>query len=245
MIMCRWEQLPENMQTDAVRKYYDILKKKTVSLVFKRVFDVVMSFILLILFSPLFLVLTVAIRIDSKGPAFYRQVRVTQYGRLFRIHKFRSMVAGADKGLQVTVNNDCRVTKVGHFIRKYRLDEICQLIDIFIGSMSFVGTRPEVPKYVDQYTDEMMATLLLPAGVTNITCVYYKDEAAMLAGAEDTDVIYMKKVLPQKMAYNLKAIEEFGFLGDIRVMFMTVFAVLGKDYKSKITSSAAESANRL
>jgi len=169
---------------------------------------------------------------------------VTQYGRLFRIHKFRSMVIGADKGLQVTVSNDCRVTKVGHFIRKYRLDEICQLIDIFIGSMSFVGTRPEVPKYVDQYTDEMMATLLLPAGVTNITCVYYKDEAAMLDGAKDTDVIYTKKVLPQKMAYNLKAIEEFDFWGDIRVMFMTVFAVLGKNYKINIASSAAESAEK-
>ena len=231
MLICKWEKLPEGMQTEEVRKYYLILRKKNFSLFFKRVFDIIASAIMLILLSPLFLILAVAIKIDSKGPVFYRQERVTQYGKRFRIFKFRSMVVDADKGSQVTVNHDSRITKVGKFIRKCRLDEVCQLIDIFRGTMTFVGTRPEVPKYVEKYTPEMTATLLLPAGVTSLASIYYKDEAALLSGAEDTDEVYVEKILPAKMYYNLKAIEKFGFWKDIKTMFMTVFAVLGKDYK--------------
>ena len=165
MKMIKWEKLPAEMQTDEVRKYYDILKKKSFALCMKRLFDIVVSLIMLVILSPLFLILAIAIKIDSKGPVFYRQLRVTQYGKRFRIFKFRSMVQNADKvGSHVTVNNDARITKVGKFIRKCRLDEICQLIDVLRGTMSFVGTRPEAVKYVDKYTPEMMATLLLPAG---------------------------------------------------------------------------------
>lgn len=231
MILKKWEQLPEQLRTDAVRPYYDSLKKKQCSLVFKRLFDIVVSAVLLILLAPAFLVLAVAIKLDSPGPVFYRQVRVTQYGKQFRIFKFRSMVSNADKiGTQVTVGNDSRITRVGRLIRKCRLDELCQLIDIFRGTMTFVGTRPEVPKYVAAYTPQMLATLLLPAGVTSLASIMYKDEDRLLEGAEDVDRTYIEDVLPGKMQYNLEAIEKFSFWSDIKVMFMTAFAVLGKDY---------------
>ena len=183
----------------------------------------------------------IAIKIDSPGPVFYRQVRVTQYGRRFRIFKFRSMVANADKiGTQVTVGNDSRITRMGKLIRKCRLDELCQLIDVLRGTMSFVGTHPEVPKYVDAYTPEMMATLLLPAGVTSLASILYNDEDRLLEGAEDVDTVYIRDVLPGKMRYNLKAIENFGFWKDIKTMFMTVFAVLGKEYREEADTKNKE-----
>lgn len=238
MLIRKWEKLPADMQTDEVRKYYDILRKKNFSLFWKRVFDIFVSVLMLIVLSSLFLILAIAIKIDSKGPVFYRQERVTQYGKRFRIFKFRSMVMNADKGSQVTVDHDSRITKVGKFIRKYRLDEICQLIDVFRGKMTFVGTRPEVPKYVDRYSPEMMVTLLLPAGVTSLASIYYKDEAELLSDAEDTDKVYVEKILPIKMYYNLKVIEQFGFWRDIKTMFMTVFAVLGKEYKGDYVEPA-------
>lgn len=230
----KWEKLPQAMQTEEVRKYYEILKKKRLSLFFKRIFDIFFSLFLLILFSPLFVILAIAIKIDSKGPVFYRQERITQYGKTFRIFKFRTMVQNADKiGSQVTVANDNRITRVGKFIRKCRLDEICQLIDVFRGTMTFVGTRPEVRKYVECYSLEMLATLLLPAGVTSLASIYYKDEAELLDSAENVDKTYVENVLPGKMYYNLKAIEKFGFWHDFKIMFMTVFSVLGKEYKEK------------
>ena len=234
MLICKWEKLPENMQTEEVRNYYEILRKKNLSLLCKRIFDIFVSALMLVILSPLFLILAIAIKIDSKGPVFYRQERVTQYGKSFRIFKFRSMVVDADKGSQVTVAYDSRITKVGRFIRKCRLDEVCQLIDIFRGTMTFVGTRPEVPKYVAQYTSEMLATLLLPAWVTSLASIYYKDEAKLLNSTEETDKVYVEKVLPAKMYYNLKAIEKFSFWSDIKILFMTVFAVFGKDYKKQI-----------
>lgn len=230
MLLKKWEQLPYEMQTDEVRKYYDILKKKQVSLFFKRMFDIAVSSIMLIILSPVFLILAIAIKIDSKGPVFYRQVRVTQYNRKFRIFKFRSMIRDADKGSLVTLDGDARVTRVGKFVRKCRLDEISQLINVLNGDMTFVGTRPEVPKYTERYTPEMMATLLLPAGITSLASILYKDEAKLLDAAEDTDKVYIEKILPAKMYYNLKSIENFSFCGDIRIMFMTVFAVCGKEY---------------
>ncbi len=230
MKLVKWEELPEEMQTDSVRAYYNILRKKKFSLFLKRMFDLACSLVLLLLLSPVFLVLAIAIKIDSPGPVFYRQERVTQYGRKFRIHKFRTMVQNADKGSQVTLSNDIRVTRVGRFIRKCRLDEIAQLFDTISGDLTLVGVRPESPKYVNEYSEEMMATLLLPAGVTSLASIYYKDEADLLDGADDADKVYIEEILPGKMYYNLKGIEKFSFWGDIRIMFMTVFAVLGKKY---------------
>ena len=229
MILKKWEELPENLRTDAVRPYYELLAKRRGSLLLKRCFDVVVSAIMLLILAPVFLVLAIAIKLDSPGPVFYRQVRVTQYGQEFRIFKFRSMVSDADKrGSLVTVSGDSRITRVGKFIRKCRLDELCQLIDIFRGTMTFVGTRPEVPKYVAAYTPEMMATLLLPAGVTSEASILYKDEADLLDAAEDVDAVYIRDVLPGKMKYNLDALKNFSFFSDIATMFRTVFAVLGE-----------------
>ena len=229
MILKKWEELPENLRTDAVRPYYDLLAKRRGSLALKRCFDVVVSAMMLLVLAPVFLVLAIAIKLDSPGPVFYRQVRVTQYGKEFRIFKFRSMVSDADKrGSLVTVSGDSRITRVGHFIRNCRLDELCQLIDIFRGTMTFVGTRPEVPKYVAAYTPEMMATLLLPSGVTSEASILYKDEAELLDAADDVDAVYIRDVLPGKMKYNLDALKNFSFFSDIATMFQTVFAVLGK-----------------
>lgn len=227
----KWEDLPKEMQIPEIREYYDILCKKRASLFCKRIFDIVVSFILLILLLPLIIILSIAIKIDSKGPVFYRQERYTQYGRKFRIHKFRSMCDGADKkGSLVTVSNDVRVTRVGKVVRKCRLDEIAQLIDVLKGDMTFVGVRPEVKKYIDHYEKEWLATFLLPAGVTNLTCIYFKDEDEMLKDAQDADTVYINNILPIKMKWNLKGIKEFSFLGDIKLMFMTLMAVCGKKY---------------
>ena len=227
MILLKWEDLPDQLRTEAVRPYYDILKKKQGSLLVKRIFDIVVSALMLVIISPVFLILAIAIKLDSPGPVFYRQERVTQYGKRFRIFKFRTMVSNADKiGTQVTVGNDSRITRVGKLIRKCRLDEVSQLIDIFRGTMTFVGTRPEVPKYVAAYTPEMMATLLLPAGVTSLASIMYKDEDQLLSGTADVDKTYVEEVLPGKMRYNLKAIETFSFWGDIKTMLDTVIAVL-------------------
>ena len=231
MILKKWDELPEKIKNDDVKKYYELLKKKQGCLVLKRIFDIVVSALMLIILSPVFLVLAILIKIDSKGPVFYRLVRVTTYGKKFRIFKFRTMVQNADKiGTQVTVNNDSRVTKIGAFLRKFRLDEISQLIDVFRGTMTFVGVRPEVPKYVEHYSDKMLATLLLPAGITSKTSIYYKDESELLDNAFDVDKTYIDQVLPEKMRLNLKGIEEFSFFSDIKIMFMTVFAMLGKEY---------------
>ena len=222
-----WEDLPQYMQNDSVKECYDILAKRTGSLAIKRLFDIVVSAVMLILVSPVLLILAVWIKVDSQGPVFFRQTRITQYGKAFRIFKFRTMVNNADKiGSQVTVGNDSRITKVGAKIRKLRLDELPQLINVLLGDMSFVGTRPEVKKYVDAYTDEMYATLLLPAGITGEASIRYKDEDELLAGAADVDKVYIEQVLPGKMKYNLDAVRKFSFFGDIMTMFRTVIAVL-------------------
>lgn len=222
-----WEQLPKYMQTDEVRSYYEKLKKKKVSLALKRMFDVFMSAIMLIFLSPVMLIFSILIVTDSKGGVFFRQERITQYGRKFRIFKFRTMVANAEQlGSQVTVKNDMRVTKVGAAIRKYRIDEVPQLINIFLGDMSYVGTRPEVTKYVKRYTSEMMATLLLPAGVTSEASIEYKDEEKLLEVSQNVDDTYVNEVLPGKMKYNLKSIKKFSIMNEIIIMIKTVFAVM-------------------
>lgn len=225
--MISWEKLPPQMQTEAVKPYYEILQKKQIGLIFKRLFDIVVSLIMLLILSPVFLVLAIAIKLDTEGPVFYRQVRVTQYGKEFRIFKFRTMVNNADKiGSQVTVGGDSRITRVGKVIRECRLDEIGQLLNILGGSMTFVGTRPEVPKYVEKYTPEMWATLLLPAGVTSEASIRYKDEAALLDVAEDVDATYIQDVLPGKMKYNLLELKKFRLSHDFYIMWDTIVTVL-------------------
>lgn len=222
-----WDDIPEFMKNEDVKKYYEILRKKRFSLKVKRFFDVTASFVLILFLSPVFLILSVWIKTDSKGPVYFKQERVTQYGRKFSIFKFRTMVINADRtGSLVTVQNDSRITAVGRKIRKYRLDEIPQLFNILAGDMSFVGTRPEVRKYVEEYSDEMKATLLLPAGVTSEASIRYKDEDELLKDAVDVDEVYIQKILPEKMRWNLRAIRRFSLPGELSTMVRTVFHVM-------------------
>ena len=222
-----WDDIPEFMKNEDVKKYYEILRKKRFSLKVKRFFDVTASFVLILFLSPVFLILSVWIKTDSKGPVYFKQERVTQYGRKFSIFKFRTMVINADRtGSLVTVQNDSRITVVGRKIRKYRLDEIPQLFNILAGDMSFVGTRPEVRKYVEEYSDEMKATLLLPAGVTSEASIRYKDEDELLKDAVDVDEVYIQKILPEKMRWNLRAIRRFSLPGELSTMVRTVFHVM-------------------
>ena len=230
MILREWEKLPVFLRLEEVRPYYDILYERRGQLAVKRIFDFLMAGILLIILAIPMAGIALIIRMDSPGAAFYRQERITAYGRKFRIHKFRTMTAGADRsGTQVTVMGDTRVTRVGTVLRKYRLDELPQLIDVLNGSMSFVGTRPEVPKYVEHYTRRMRATLLLPAGITSEASIRYKDEARLLDGAEDVDKIYVEKVLPGKMKWNLWALERFSLWNEAKVLGRTVAAVMRRN----------------
>lgn len=227
MIWKAWHDLPNDMRCESVRPYYEILASKRSDLLIKSIFDRLMAIILLFALSPIFLLLAVWIKVDSEGPVFFRQERVTQYGKTFRIYKFRTMVQNAEQiGAQVTSKGDMRVTTVGKALRKCRLDELPQLINILEGTMSFVGTRPEVPKYVAFYTDEMKATLLLPAGVTSIASIQYKDEDTLLDAADDVDKCYVQNVLPAKMEWNLRSIVEFSFFRELKVMVETVLAVI-------------------
>lgn len=229
MLLRKWEDLPDFMRTEEVRPYYDSLKKKTFSLILKRLFDIAGGIILLILLAIPMMVIAILIKLDSPGPVFYRQERVTAYGKHFRIHKFRTMVDNADKiGSTVTVEHDTRITKVGSKLRNLRLDELPQVFDLIIGDMSFVGTRPEAVKYVERYIPEYYATLLLPAGITSEASIRYKDEDRLLKSADNVDEVYIEKVLPEKMKWNLDSIERFRFLRDKLTMFRTVVAVLGK-----------------
>lgn len=228
-----WRLLPDEMRTKEVRKYYNILMKHRMWLKVKRAFDVVVAGIMLaVLIIPMGII-AIAIRLDSPGPVFFRQARVTQYGKIFRIYKFRTMVDNASKlGAAVTVDNDSRITKVGAFLRKYRMDEFPQLFNILAGDMTLVGTRPEVPKYVKKYTKEMYATLLLPAGLTSRTSIAYKDEDKLLGEAvdeESTDNIYINEVLPAKMRYNLESMKHFGVQADASVLWDTFTSVVGSE----------------
>ena len=221
--MKSFDKLPKQFQCEEVKYYYNILSKKTGSLVLKRITDLIFAVMLLVLLIIPIIIIAVAVKATSKGPVFYRQVRVTTYGKNFKILKFRTMVENADKiGSLVTTDSDSRVTKVGRFLRKYRLDELPQIFNVLSGSMSVVGTRPEVPKYVEQYKPEYLATLLIPAGITSLASIMYKDEEKLLSSEQDVDKVYIEKILPEKMKYNLQYTENFGFRSDLKLMLKTV-----------------------
>lgn len=227
----KWDDLPEFMKNSEIRPYWEILNKKRGQLVLKRGFDLIVSAVLLIILAVPMGIIAVMIKVEDPGPVLYRQERVTTYGKRFRIHKFRTMVVNADKiGTAVTVGEDPRITKVGKKLRRLRLDELPQVLDVICGDMSFVGTRPEAVKYVEKYKPEYNATLLMPAGITSEASIRYKDEDKLLNAADDVDKVYIEEVLPAKMKWNLESIKQFRFLREIVTMFRTVFAVLGKDY---------------
>ena len=230
MILKEFKELPKEMQNDSVLKYYNILKQKKIMLLLKRFLDFIGSLILLILLSPILIILAILIKIDSKGPVFYRQERVTTNGKTFKIFKFRTMIQDADKrGTLITGKQDSRITKIGNKIRKCRLDELPQLINILKGEMSFVGTRPEVKKYVDMYTDEMKATLLMPAGVTSMASIKFKDEDEIISkqtkNGKTVDEAYVNDILPEKMKWNLEYIKKFSILEDFKICIETVIKV--------------------
>ncbi|PHU34453.1 sugar transferase [Pseudobutyrivibrio ruminis] len=225
--MRKWNDLPEYMQIDEVKPYYELVSHRKFSLLLKRIFDIVMSLVLIVLLLIPMLVISLLIVCDSRGGVFYRQERVTRYGKHFKIFKFRTMVSNADKiGAHVTANNDSRITKIGAKLRGARLDELPQVFNVLTGDMSFVGTRPEAVRYVEKYSGAMWATLLMPAGITSEASILYKDEAELLENADDADIVYVDQVLPTKMEYNLKSLREFSFVGDIKTMLRTVIAVI-------------------
>ena len=228
----KWKDIPEFMRVPEVKPYYDILNKKRGQLLLKRVFDFVVALTLIVFLAVPMIIIAVWIKWDSAGPVFYRQERVTIYGKCFKIHKFRTMVSNADKiGTSVTVKNDSRITEVGKKLRYLRLDELPQLFDVLNGNMSFVGTRPEAVKYVRCYKKEYFATLLMPAGITSEASIRYKNENTLLNLTQNVDEVYVKKVLPVKMKWNLESIHKFQFFREILTMVRTIFAVLGKNYK--------------
>jgi lipopolysaccharide/colanic/teichoic acid biosynthesis glycosyltransferase len=222
-----YSALSEPMKNQYTEEYCRLLEHRRGSLFFKRLFDIVASFLILLILSPFLLILAAAVKLDSKGPVFYRQVRVGRYNEDFKIFKFRTMVLNADRiGPAVTVGRDPRITRVGSLIRKCRLDEFSQLLNVLGGSMSLVGPRPEVRRYVDYYTPEYMATLLIRPGVTAPSSIAFKDEDEILNAAGDPDRIYVEKILPPKMALNLEYVRHLSFWGDIKILFQTVAAVI-------------------
>lgn len=225
--MRAFNKLSAQFNNDSVKAYYDILSKRNGSIILKRAFDIIVSLIMLVILIIPIIIVSVCIKFNSPGPVFFRQERVTKYGKVFRIFKFRTMVVNAESlGSMVTTKGDSRVTKIGKTLRKYRLDELPQIFNVITGDMSFVGTRPEVKKYVDLYKDEYYATLLLPAGITSYTSIMYKDEDKLLASADDADEVYINNILPEKMKYNLEYTKDFGFWYDIKIMFKTVKEVI-------------------
>lgn len=226
MILLPFDRLPSELRCDEVKSYYDILDKKRFSLILKRITDVILALIILVLLLLPMAIIAIVIKCNSKGPVLYKQERVTTYNKRFMIMKFRTMTVGADqKGALITSANDNRVTSVGAKLRKYRLDELPQIFHVLSGKMSFVGTRPEVVRYVERYTPEMRATLLMPAGITSLASIRFKDEDAMIGDVSDPDEvdrIYVEEILPEKMKYNLSYISNFGFRRDIRLMFSTL-----------------------
>ena len=229
MILKPFDKLPSQFQNDDVRYYYDILSTKRASLIFKRVADFVLALVMTALLIIPMAVIALIIKLSSTGPVFYKQERVTTYGEKFMILKFRTMKVGSDKAGLLTLENDDRITGIGKVLRKLRLDELPQIFHVLTGKMSIVGTRPEVQKYVEQYTPAMYATLLMPAGITSFASIEYKDEDKIIGEATSADMvdeIYISKILPDKMKYNLKYIEDFSFFYDIKLMFKTVMRVI-------------------
>ena len=192
----------------------------------KRIFDITLSLFGLIILLPFMLIIAILIRIDSKGPVFFKQIRVTKNGKEFKIFKYRTMRVGSDKYSQITVGKDGRITKIGSFLRKYKLDEIPQLINVLIGDMSLVGPRPEVPKYVALYTDEQKEILKVRAGITDYASIEFSDENDLLASEEEPEKAYIEKIMPKKIELNKKYLSEVSILTDIKIILLTIKKIL-------------------
>lgn len=192
----------------------------------KRIFDITLSLLGLILLLPFMLIIAILIKIDSKGSVFFKQVRVTKNGREFKIFKYRTMRVGSDKYSQITVGKDDRITKIGLFLRKYKLDEIPQLINVFIGDMSLVGPRPEVPKYVALYTEGQREILKVRAGITDYASIEFSNENDILADEADPEKAYIEKIMPRKIELNKKYLSEISVITDIKIILLTIKKIL-------------------
>ena len=222
-----YQDLPETMKNNTTQKYWALLQQKHFSMGAKRIFDVTASLLILLILSPLLLLVALAVKLDSKGPVFYRQTRVGRFNQDFQIYKFRTMVQNADRiGPPLTMGKDPRVTRVGRLIRKCRLDEFSQLLNVLGGSMSLVGPRPEVRRYVDQYQPEYMATLLIRPGITAPSSIAFRNEDEILTAGKDPEKTYVEKILPPKMELNLQYMDRISVWNDIKIMFQTLAAVL-------------------
>lgn len=218
------EMLTERFRVSDVLKYYDIIKSKKLIMFLKRLFDIIASFLGLLICIIPFTIIAIIIKTTSKGPAFFLQTRIGRYGEPFKIFKFRTMRQNAEsEGLRITVGGDNRITKIGEFLRKTKIDELPQLINVLKGDMSFVGPRPEVKEYVDIYTDEMMATLLIRPGITSTASIKYKSENEVLEQSDDPEYAYINVVLPDKMKYNLEYLNNISPIYDLKLIYKTVF----------------------
>lgn len=193
----------------------------------KRVFDIVASFCGIVILFPLIIIVSILIKITSKGPVLFKQVRVTKNGKLFKIYKFRTMRENSEGNKQITVGKDNRITGIGHILRKTKLDELPQLFNVLKGEMSLVGPRPEVPKYVELYTDEQIEILKVPAGITDYASIYFSNESELLGEAENPEEFYIKKIMPYKIELNKKYINEIGIMTDIKIIILTILKILG------------------
>ena len=193
----------------------------------KRVFDIVASFCGIVILFPLIIIVSILIKITSKGPVLFKQVRVTKNGKLFKIYKFRTMKENSEGNKQITVGKDNRITGIGHILRKTKLDELPQLFNVLKGEMSLVGPRPEVPKYVELYTDEQREILKVPAGITDYASIYFSNESELLGEAENPEEFYIKKIMPYKIELNKKYINEIGIMTDIKIIILTILKILG------------------
>ena len=192
----------------------------------KRIFDITLSLFGLIILLPFMLIIAILIKFDSKGTVFFKQIRITKGGKEFKIFKYRTMKVGSDKYSQITVGKDDRITKIGSFLRKYKLDEIPQLINVLIGDMSLVGPRPEVPKYVAFYTDEQKEILKVRAGITDYASIEFSNENDLLALEKDSEKAYIEKIMPKKIELNKKYLSEISMLTDIRIILLTIKKIL-------------------
>lgn len=229
MLPKQFEKLPKNMQNEAVKPYFEVLKKRRGTMFFKRFLDLLIAFIVLLILSVVMIPAAIAVKLSSKGPVFYCQQRVGQFGKPFKMFKFRTMVVNADKGSQITVgDSDPRITKVGKILRLSRIDEFPQLINVLKGDMGLVGTRPEVQHYVDYYSDEMMATLLVRPGMVSEASIEFRWENDLLEKAEDAEKMYIEEILPAKMKYNLLYTKDLTIGKDVVVLLRTVGCIFHK-----------------
>ncbi|MGN0144108.1 MAG: sugar transferase [Clostridium sp.] len=195
----------------------------TLNKIIKRIFDIICSGLGLIVLSPFLIFIAIRIKMESDGPVLFKQIRVGEKGREFKILKFRTMVVDAEKlGRQITVGNDSRITKVGGFLRKYKIDELPQLINVFKGDMSLVGPRPEVPRYVNMYTQEQRKVLNVKPGITDLASIRYRDENELLGKAENPDEFYINTIMPDKLALNMEYINKSNIFLDVYIILKTI-----------------------